>query len=1302
MKTTLSALILSGLCAAASVQAQGPQPAATTTPPPATVGLPLERTAYFIGETVPLALAGAGECKLEAVNAGGRTMLYRGPASALWLDTSKLAPGDYALELNGTKVVERFTLTSPLRKSAGSLQDEVIPSDKLSSDETSRILKESGVTACLNLGASDMGRAPVLDAMARAGTLMLANPETRPTSFNPPFNNSEELDGMSQRMILTAQANGRYPNFGGFCYGWDTTGFAVGGRKGLMTYWGWADKTEALRSYIARMDQQKMDEFTRRTGLKPVSEAEYLAYLLAIGCSELAPAIDLPSKLWIEEIARHTKPMPEADRVAFEKRLDAWSGYLMGLYGEVYGVITTNLRAVDPALRNSSSVQSDHAAVRMGQYFPSAYAPLDFQYQSTWNDQVGGPDYVYQWLLVDALLEMERGAKPTWISNALGPVHHRASFPGKFTRVAAHGLAFGVSGNGFAHEGFSNILAGMNKDTSWDGMKGKAGAADLVAGRDFLDRFAALAVEARGAHGVGILWSKTQYGRQHVPMGFGRATFNQLVTLTRLGYTPRFVTEDEIATGRAGDVAALVVIGQTFAMPEPVNVGLAAFTKQGGRILVDGATTVEIPGAEKLAFSQPFSKPGKPHNWQTPNMVGNENDTILFEREYPALAKAFSAALGKTGHAWLQSDKGVESKISLMQIDGGHDASYLVAVNDSWVSTQADWHQVKETLAPLAGADGKPVKEGFLYDCTDEKALGELKPFACDLSQTTARVFAALPRAIKGVAVSATQSVKAGNELAVAVEFQDAKAQRLEGVLPFHLTLRRPDGTAQAEFYRSTTREGTFAMTLPIAANDPAGKWTVEARSQLTGELATLPVEVGAAAPATFATAVTEPVVVRNRDAIEAMFATGTTFVLPLFDPSLATVAEQVKATLAKRGVTVEIRQNPALGTYTIAYDLSAAQKQENAPIDRGEAIGKIKRETVNANDWASGLSGWRCGRPLILLDLYAESRQPAAGAGKRPNKGKSPLSLDPLVDSLTKAGMLWPQVSATYPGKGRAVVQAVPWAFAPRMTTLVIQAADLEGLLAGAKALAKLPEDRLTPAITATKAELWRQFHIGGKPAVAKVNGLTAKGLAVRQAPQPFTIAFPGEQPLPADQVKHPVPVVNPAYPVPGEFLPKQFVIHYKFGDQYIETATAASLVPDLRFSEAVQLVGDVNAAGKKKIVATGVFRYSDRPPCWQAQWEDLLALREKLVPAERRPLEFEVQVAGKTVGKLVPTKTEQKEVPLELRSKSAGTKPKTAVEEVVTELSGEIELPAGRQEILLIQRNMVDGKLEKVFVGQ
>ena len=34
----------------------------------------------------------------------------------------------------------------------------------------------------------------------------------------------------------------------------------------------------------------------------------------------------------------------------------------------------------------------------------------------------------------------------------------------------------------------SNILGGMNGDTNWQAMKGKSGEADVLAGREFLDR----------------------------------------------------------------------------------------------------------------------------------------------------------------------------------------------------------------------------------------------------------------------------------------------------------------------------------------------------------------------------------------------------------------------------------------------------------------------------------------------------------------------------------------------------------------------------------------------------------------------------------------------------------------------------------------------------------------------------------------------------------------------------------------------------------------------------------------------
>ncbi len=561
---------------------------------------------------------------------------------------------------------------------------------------------------------------------------------------------------------------------------------------------------------------------------------------------------------------------------------------------------------------------------------------------------------------------------------------------------------------------------------------------------------------------------------------------------------------------------------------------------------------------------------------------------------------------------------------------------------------------MKETLAPT-----KVLPASWsLYDCSEEKALGCAAPIACDLSLTTARVFACLPRALKTIAVSATQAVSAGEKLLVQAEFTDGANKRLAAVLPFHLALLRPDGKVQAEFYRATGSDGTFSMAIPIPANAP-GEWRVTLRSQLTGQAAALPITVSPARRVVLAAALTEPALVRNREAIEAMLARGSSAVLPVFDDTLLAAAEQVKTVLAARGVTVAILRQPPTCSYTIAYDPTDAQLQENARADRGEAFGRIRRETVNGNDWASALSGWRFGKPVILLDAAGEK------------------NANPLLEALDNAGLLWPQVSATFPGDGKAVVQAVAWAFAPRVTVLVIQAHDLASLSAGVQTLAKLPEDRLMPGITAAKTALWQQYHIGGQPPAPWHGKLTAKGFTASQAPQPFAIAFPTEMPPTAEQVKHPAPALNPAYPVPGAFAPKQFLLYYLVDNKWVETATVEFLMSDLRFSQALKLVAEVKTAGKVKVTATGIFRYSDRKPCWQAQWEDIINLRDKLVPKVRRPMTIEVQVNGKTAGTLIPGKIAQSEVLTEW-----GPAPKKATEEAVTELTGMIDLPAGRQE--------------------
>jgi stress response protein YsnF len=141
--------------------------------------------------------------------------------------------------------------------------------------------------------------------------------------------------------------------------------------------------------------------------------------------------------------------------------------------------------------------------------------------------------------------------------------------------------------------------------------------------------------------------------------------------------------------------------------------------------------------------------------------------------------------------------------------------------------------------------------------------------------------------------------------------------------------------------------------------------------------------------------------------------------------------------------------------------------------------------------------------------------------------------------------------------------------------------------------------------------------------------------------------------------------------------------------------------LVPDLRFNDALRAIVEVKEAGKTKIVITGFFRTSDRQPKSQAQWEDVLKLYEQMVPKERQPIEVVVQIDGKSIGKLTATKTETRKVPLEMAPSHGAKEVRAAEEEVATEISGEVELPAGRQELMLIHHHIVDGLIEGLGIG-
>jgi hypothetical protein len=221
-----------------------------------------------------------------------------------------------------------------------------------------------------------------------------------------------------------------------------------------------------------------------------------------------------------------------------------------------------------------------------------------------------------------------------------------------------------------------------------------------------------------------------------------------------------------------------------------------------------------------------------------------------------------------------------------------------------------------------------------------------------------------------------------------------------------------------------------------------------------------------------------------------------------------------------------------------------------------------------------------------------------------------------------------------------------------------------------------------------------------------AQQGGLTANGLKQFDGAKPFSMAIVKGTPPTPDQVKRaPATHTYDFQPIPRELdFKKEVYAEQRSDDGWVNASPGhgATMYPDLRFMEAIAVPVTVARPGTYRLKAAGVFRYSDRQPRSQSSWEEILKLYEQVVKDPRRPMYWEIQVDDKSVDKLVPTATTEAEVPVETLPFYVKEKPRSIKEEVVSELTGTVELTKGRHLIRLVFQNMVDGELRGLVIDK
>lgn len=282
-----------------------------------------------------------------------------------------------------------------------------------------------------------------------------------------------------------------------------------------------------------------------------------------------------------------------------------------------------------------------------------------------------------------------------------------------------------------------------------------------------------------------------------------------------------------------------------------------------------------------------------------------------------------------------------------------------------------------------------------------------------DLSVFPGAILALLPAPVEGVQLAAGLSADRAR-LAVQARVTDDKERTLDAAVPLEVTVRDAAGGTRYHLYR-TAVHGLWEETLPVAANDRGGRWTVRVAELLSGRQSSGGIEV---APPALPEAAPVPVV----------------------EWSDAGRVEGALKAARRVAVVVEDRQ---------AEPLAAAVKEVTDGLAaKGKEVVRLRTEDYLADRKELGWDRFNA-RDLGALGT--------ADLKPRPRKYDLVVTFDTpdLPGGVVPADVLPVRLTAADPGPGRGLVQ---YAVMPAYDTedaVALAGGDAEGVRAAAKALA-------------------------------------------------------------------------------------------------------------------------------------------------------------------------------------------------------------------------------------------------------
>jgi len=356
----------------------------------------------------------------------------------------------------------------------------------------------------------------------------------------------------------------------------------------------------------------------------------------------------------------------------------------------------------------------------------------------------------------------------------------------------------------------------------------------------------------------------------------------------------------------------LVIVGQTFALPEDVMAALRAFAAEGGRIVVDRTTTVPFEGAlvTEADFADPSDRWGplftaKPEAFESPREASYFQTNHFMDEMARRAVAPMKATMQRTESrpaivtdvVDLAAERHAGGDGALIMVLNGHEELPEVPADGEYPIYNHAPYEATYSLQGVPRGSAVHVIEGGNWD---RVRLVE-KPWApqqATFEPGEMKLYLVAPRPPRGLKLSVRQR---GNSLAVS-----ASLQGLRMPWPLTVTVVDPAGAELFRLYRATDARGRYAETLPLGGNALGGTYQVVVGSPVAGMSARTRWDlrrtgVGA-----------EPlggaVRVFDEPAIRAFLQGKPDLVVALGSAAYREAARRLAADLGRRGCNAEVR----------------------------------------------------------------------------------------------------------------------------------------------------------------------------------------------------------------------------------------------------------------------------------------------------------------------------------------------------------------------------------------------------------